>query len=138
MFCFYFSWTSHVLKKKVFCFYWHYLCHMDLIFFSIWRNILFFGRFVEKKKVWLAFNKLDSESMEWWEDIQIDRNHQGKHSIFSWKRTKKVLIDLWFPLDYYDRLDYTSVNIDLYIHMKRNMFKTWKANHIIKIITSRK
>ena len=47
--------------------------------------------------------------MEWWEDIQNDRNLWGKHSTFSWKRMKKVLIDLWFPLDYYDILDYTSV-----------------------------
>ena len=30
--------------------------------------------------------------------------------ICSWQRIKKVLIDLWFPNDYYDLLDYTSVD----------------------------
>ena len=58
----------------------------------------------------LASNKLDDEVKEWWEDIQIDRKRWGKHWICSWERMKRVLIDLWFPDDYYDILDYTSVD----------------------------
>ena len=49
----------------------------------------------EEEGVWLAFNKLDGEAKEWWEDIQIDRKHQGKHPIHYWQRMKKVLVDLW-------------------------------------------
>ena len=50
------------------------------------------------------------DEVEWWEDIQIDRKRQDKHPICSWQRMKRVLIDLWFPLDYYDILDYKSVD----------------------------
>ena len=53
---------------------------------------------------------MDDEAKEWWEDIQIDRKQRGKHPIHSWQRMKKVLIDLCFPNDYYDILDYTSVD----------------------------
>ena len=52
---------------------------------------------------------MDNEAKEWWEDIQIDRKHQGKHLIHSCQKMKKGLIDLWFPHDYYDILDHTSV-----------------------------
>ena len=42
-----------------------------------------------------------------------------------------------FTIYYYDILDYTSVNYrSICIHMKRDMFKTWKANHKTKIMTS--
>ena len=58
----------------------------------------------------LASNKLDDEAEEWWEEIQIDRKRRVKHPICSWQRMKRVLIDLWFPNDYYDILDYTSVD----------------------------
>ena len=58
----------------------------------------------------LASNKLDDEVEEWWEEIQIDRKRRGKHPIYSWQRMKKLLIDLWFPNDYYEILDYTSVD----------------------------
>ena len=40
--------------------------------------------------VWLAFNKLDDEAQEWWEEIQINRKQRGKHPICSWQRMKKV------------------------------------------------
>ena len=53
---------------------------------------------------------MDDEAKEWWEDIQIDRKQRGKHPIHSWQRMKKVLIDLCFPNDYYDILDYTNVD----------------------------
>ena len=56
------------------------------------------------------FWKICDEAKECWEDIQIDRKWQGKHPICSWQRMKNVLIDLWFPNDYYDILDYTSVD----------------------------
>ena len=64
----------------------------------------------DEEKVWLASNNLDNEVEEWWEDIQIDRKRRGKHPICSWQRIQRVLIDLWFPDDYYDILDYTSVD----------------------------
>ena len=56
------------------------------------------------------FWKICDEAKEYWEDIQIDRKWRGKHPIYSWQRMKNVLIDLWFPNDYYDILDYTSVD----------------------------
>ena len=62
------------------------------------------------KRVRLASNKLDDEAEEWWEDIQINIKWWGKHPIRSWQRMKRVLIDLWFPNDYYDIVDYTSVD----------------------------
>ena len=62
------------------------------------------------KKVQFASNKLDDEVEKRWEDIQIDRKLRGKHPICSWQRMKNVLIDLWFPNDYYDIIDYTSVH----------------------------
>ena len=58
----------------------------------------------------LVSNKLDDEAEEWWEDIQIDRKRRGKHPIYSWQRMKMILIDLWFANDYYDILDYTSLD----------------------------
>ena len=58
----------------------------------------------------LAFNKLDDEAKEWWEEVQIDRKRRGKHPTNSWQRMKMVLIDLWLPNDYYDKLYYTSVD----------------------------
>ena len=36
-------------------------------------------------------------------------SNQQKAPIRYWQRMKRVLIDLWFPNDYYDILDYTSV-----------------------------
>ena len=69
-----------------------------------------FWKICDEEKVWLASNKLDDEADEWWKDIQIDRKHRGKHPIHSWQRIKRVLIDLWFPNNYYDILDYTSVD----------------------------
>ena len=60
-----------------------------------------FWKICDKEKVWLAFNKLDDEAEEWWEDIQIDIKQQGKHPIHSWQRMKRVLINTWFPNDYY-------------------------------------
>ena len=69
-----------------------------------------FWKICGEEKVWFASNELDDEEKEWWEDIQIDRKRRGKHPIHSWQRMKKVLIDLCFPNDYYDILDYTSVD----------------------------
>ena len=69
-----------------------------------------FWKICDEEKVWFASNELDDEAKEWWEDIQIDRKRRGKHPIHSWQRMKKVLIDLCFPNDYYDILDYTSVD----------------------------
>ena len=48
---------------------------------------------------------------------------------------KTVLIDLWFPNDYYDILIIQVLIINLYMHMKSNMFKTWKVNYKTKIVT---
>ena len=50
--------------------------------------------------------KLDSDAVEWQDDIQIYRKLQGKDTIHCQYRMKKVLIDLWFPRDYYDMLHY--------------------------------
>ena len=69
-----------------------------------------FWKICDEKKVQLASNKLDDEAEEWWEEIQINRKRRGKHPIYSWQKMKKVLIDLWFPNDYYDILDYTCVD----------------------------
>ena len=69
-----------------------------------------FWKICDEEKLQLASNKLDDEAKEWWEDIQIDRKRRGKHPICSWQRMKKILIDLWFPNDYYDILVYTSVD----------------------------
>ena len=67
-----------------------------------------------------ASNKLDDEVEKWWEDIQIDRKLWGKHPICSWQRMKNVLIDLWFPNNYYDIIDYTSVHyISVYSYEKQ-------------------
>ena len=68
-----------------------------------------FWKICDEEKVRLTSNKLDDEAQEWWEEIQIDRKQRGKHPICSWQRMKNVLIDLWFPNNYYDVLDYTSV-----------------------------
>ena len=43
-------------------------------------------------------------------DEVSNRKRRGKHPICFWQRMKKVLIDLWFPNDYYDILDYTSID----------------------------
>ena len=94
-----------------------------------------FWKICDEEKVRLASNKLDNEVEERWEDIQIDRKRRGKHPIYSWQRMKRVLIDLWFPNDYYDILIIQVLIINLYMHMKSNMFKTWKVNHKTKIIT---
>jgi len=45
-------------------------------YFSFWK-------ICDEEKVQFAFNKLDSEAEEWWEDIQIDRKRRGKHPICS-------------------------------------------------------
>ena len=70
----------------------------------------------------LASNKLDDEVEEWWEDIQINRKRRGKHPICSCQRMKRVLIDLWFPNDYYDILDYTSVDYKSYSYEKQYVY----------------
>ena len=69
-----------------------------------------------------ASNKLDDEAEEWWEDNQINRKRRGKHPICSWQRMKRVLIDLWFPNDYYDILDYTSVDYKYYSYEKQYVY----------------
>ena len=87
------------------------MCKMDFVdqlldleeYFNFWK-------ICDEEKVRLASNKLNDEAEEWWEEIQIDRKQRGKHPIFSQQRMKKVLIDLWFPNNYYDILDYTSVD----------------------------
>ena len=99
-----------------------------------------FWKIHDEKKVWLAFNKLDGEAREWWEDIQIeiqiDRKHWGMHPILSWQRMKKLLVDLWFIHDYYDMLYNTMLIIDC-ISYEEEYVETWKANHKTKIITSK-
>ena len=60
-------------------------------------------------------NKLKGEAYEWWEDIQIDRKCRGKHPIRTSQRMKKTLVDLWFSHDHYDILDYTGVDICIFI-----------------------
>ena len=53
---------------------------------------------------------MDGNVEEWWEDIEINRKRWVKHPIHSGKIMEKVLIDSWFPCDYYNILDYTSVD----------------------------
>ena len=69
-----------------------------------------FWKICDEEKIQLASNKLDNEAEEWWEDIQIDKKRRDKHPICSRQRMKKLLIDLWVPNDFYDVLDYISVD----------------------------
>ena len=75
----------------------------------------------------LASNKLADKVEEWWKDIQIDRKRRGKHPIRSWQRMKRVLIDLWFPNDYYDILDYTSVDYKSVHSYEKNYVQNMKG-----------
>ena len=75
---------------------------------------------------------MDDEAEEWWEDIQINRKQQGKYPICSWQRMKRVLIESWFPNDYYDILDYASVN-----YKSKQYVQNMKGQPQIKIITSK-
>ena len=87
------------------------MCKLDFIDWLLDLEEYFnFWKICDEEKVWLASNKLDDEAEEWWEDIQINREQRDKHPIRSWQRMKRVLIDLWFPNDYYDMLDYTSID----------------------------
>ena len=83
------------------------------------------------------FWKICDEAKECWEDIQIDRKWQGKHPICSWQRMKNVLIDLWFPNDYYDILDYTSVDYKSVHSYEKKYVQNIKVNHKTKIITAK-
>ena len=86
-------------------------CKLDFIDWLLdFEEYFNFWKICDEEKVWLASNKLDDEAEEWWEDIQIDRKQQVKHPIYSWQRMKRILIDLWFPNDYYNILDYTSAD----------------------------
>ena len=86
-----------------------------------------FWKIYDEEKVRLASNKSDDEAKEWWEDIQIDKRRRGKHPICSWKRMKKVLIDLRFPNDYYDILDYTSVDYKSVYSYKKQYVQNMKG-----------
>ena len=87
------------------------MCKLDFIDWLFDLEEYFkFWKICDEEKVRFASNKLDDEAEEWWEEIQIDRKRRGKHPICSWQRMKKVLIDLWFLNDYYDILDYTSID----------------------------
>ena len=70
---------------------------------------------------------MDDEVEEWWEYIQIDRRRRGKHPIRSWQIMKRVLIDLWFPNDYYDILDYTSVDYKSIYSYKKQYIQNMKG-----------
>ena len=78
------------------------MCKLDFIdWFLDLEEYFNFWKICDEEKVQLAFNKLDYEIKEWWEDIQINKKRWGKHPIYSWQGMKKVLIDLWFPNAYY-------------------------------------
>ena len=96
-----------------------------------------------KNKVQLASSKLDDEVEEWSKDIQIDRKHRGKHLIHSWKRMKRVLIDLWFPNDYYDILDYTNIDYKFVYSYEKQYVQNMKGqpqnqNYHSEVYVSRK
>ena len=77
------------------------MCKIDFVDWLLDLEEYFnFWKICDEEKVWFASNKLDDEAEEWWEEIQIDRKRWGKHPICS----------LWFPNNYYDILDYTSVD----------------------------
>ena len=86
-----------------------------------------FWKICDEEKVWLASNKLDAKAKEWWEGIQINRKRRGKHPIHSWQRMKRVLTDLWFPNDYYDILDYTSVDYKSIYSYEKQYFQNMKG-----------
>ena len=50
---------------------------------------------------------------------------------------KRVLIDLWFPNDYYDILDYTSVYYKSINSYEKQYVQNMKVNHKTKIITAK-
>ena len=50
---------------------------------------------------------------------------------------KNVLIDLWFPNDYYDILDYTSVDYKSVHSYEKKYVQNIKVNHKTKIITTK-
>ena len=79
---------------------------------------------------------MDSEEEEWRVDIQIDKKCQGKHPIRSCQRMKKVLIDLWFPNDYYDILDHTSVDYRSVYSYEKQYIQNMTARPQNKIITT--
>ena len=61
---------------------------------------------------------------------------QGKHPIRSCQRMKKVLIDLWFPNDYYDILDHISVDYRSIHSYEKQYIQNMKARPQNKIITT--
>ena len=98
--------------KKIPFFDWD-ICKLDFIDWLLDLEEYFnFLKICDEEKVRRASNELDNEAKELWEDIQIDRKRGDKHPIHSWQRMKRVLIDLWFPNDYCDILDYTSVDYE--------------------------
>ena len=86
---------------------------------------------------------MDNEVEEWSKDIQIDCKHRGKHLIHSWKRMKRVLIDLWFPNDYYNILDYTSIDYKFIYSYEKQYVQNMKdqpqnQNYQSEVYVSRK
>ena len=75
----------------------------------------------------LASNKLDDKVEEWWKDIQIDRKRRGKHSVCSWQRLKKVSIDLRFLNNYFDILDYTSIDYKFLYSYEKQYIQNMKG-----------
>ena len=69
-----------------------------------------FWKIYDEEIVWHSSNKSDGNAKECWEDIEICRKRWVKHPICSWKIMENVLIDSWFPCEYYNILDCTSVD----------------------------
>ena len=104
------------------------MCKLDFIdWFLDLEEYFNFCKIWNEERVRLASNKLDNETDEWWEDIQIDRKRWGKNLIYSWQRVKKLLIDLWFSNDYCDILEYRSVDYIFVYSYEKQYFQNMKS-----------
>ena len=63
------------------------MCKLDFIDWLLNLEEYFdYLKICDKERVWLAFNKLDGEAEEWWEDIKI----YSKHFFHPWPWTNFV------------------------------------------------
>ena len=54
----------------------------------------------EGKKVHLVALKLKARALAWWEQIEVNRRRNGKRSIASWEKMKKLKKARFLPPNY--------------------------------------
>ena len=62
----------------------------------------------DERKVTLALYKLSGYALSWWDYIQFDRIRQGKDTIHSWPRMKKMISIKFYPWNYDEILSCTK------------------------------